>query len=228
LHPLAHQDPDEPFDLCDERGRPIGQIKPRALVHRDGDWHRSFHCWVVVPRDPGGPDIVLQQRTPQKETWGGLWDVSVGGHYRAGEGIAGGLREIAEELGLQVAADELIHVGWRREEVFYPNGLIEREIQDVFFLRRELELAAFAPDPSEVTAVALVPAGALARLAAGGSARLEAPGGPVLASGHVNAGTVVLSRGTLVPRTRHYYRKAARVAEALTRGETAVRRRRWW
>jgi isopentenyldiphosphate isomerase len=229
-----HQDPDEPFDLCDERGRPIGRIKPRAQVHRDGDWHRSFHCWVVAPGRvvaPGeraGPAIVLQQRTPAKETWGGLWDVSVGGHYRAGEGLGGGLREIAEELGLQVAASELVHVGWRREEFFYPNGLIEREIQDIYFLRRELDLGTLAPDPSEVTAAALMPAAALARLADGRMTTVEVAGGPVRADGHVAPGTVVLAPESLVPRRDRYYRKAARFAVALARGEAAVQRRRWW
>jgi isopentenyldiphosphate isomerase len=224
----VHQDPDEPFDLCDERGRLIGRTKRRALVHRDGDWHRSFHCWVVVPGRPDGPAIVLQQRTPQKETWGGLWDVSVGGHYRAGEGLAGGLREIAEELGLRVIERELIHAGWRREQVFYPNGLIEREVQDVYFLRRELDLEALVPDPTEVTAVALGPAGALARLASGRLATLEVLGGPVLPDGHVDAGTVSLSREALVPRADDYYGKAARFAVALARGKIVVQRRRWW
>jgi isopentenyldiphosphate isomerase len=224
----VHQDPDEPFDLCDERGRLTGRTKRRALVHRDGDWHRSFHCWVVVPGGPNGPAIVLQQRTPQKETWGGLWDVSVGGHYRAGEGLAGGLREIAEELGLRVTEPELIHAGWRREQVFYPNGLIEREVQDVYFLRRELDLDALAPDPTEVTAVALVPAGALARLASGRLATLEVLGGPVLPDGHVDAGAVRLTRETLVPRADDYYGKSARFAVALARGEAVAHRRRWW
>src|SRR5436309_438836 len=106
----------ELIDLCDERGQLLGRTKPRALVHRDGDWHRSFHCWVVSPGSVDPPGIVLQRRAPAKETWGSLWDVSVGGHYAAGEGIEGGLREMREELGLRVAAEELLHVGWRREE----------------------------------------------------------------------------------------------------------------
>lgn len=223
-----HQDPHEPFELCDERGRPLGRSKPRALVHRDGDWHRSFHCWVVTAGEATEPGIVLQQRTPDKETWGGLWDVSVGGHYRAGEGIAGGLREIAEELGLRATADELIHVAWRREEVFYANGLIEREVQDVFFLSRPVRLESLAPAPDEVVGVAVVPAGALARLAAGRLARLEAPGGPVLPNGRVRPEVVLLTPDALVPRAGAYYRKVARVAEALARGEEAGRRPRWW
>jgi hypothetical protein len=112
--------------------------------------------------------------------------------------------------------------------VYYPNSLIEREIQDMFFLRRELDLGALAPDPSEVTAVGLVPAAELHRLAGNRLARLEVPGGPVLQDGHVEPGTVVLDPESLVPRLGDYYRKAARFAAALARGEAVVRRRRWW
>ncbi len=174
------------------------------------------------------PAIVLQQRTPAKETWGGLWDVSVGGHYRAGEGLIGGLREIAEELGLEVTERDLIHVGWRREQAFYPNGLIEREIQDIYFLLRAVDLGALAPDPDEVVAVALVPARSLARLAAGRLAQLDARGGPVGAGGRVTAGTVHLTTEGLVPRSGDYYRKVSQLARTLASGKGRIQRRRWW
>jgi ADP-ribose pyrophosphatase YjhB (NUDIX family) len=172
---------------------------------------------------------VLQQRSPQKETWGGLWDVSVGGHYRAGEeDISGGLREIAEELGLDVAARELIHVGWRREEAFYPNGLIEREVQDIYFLLRPVALTALAPEPGEVAAVAIVPATALGRLAAGRLSPVAVAGGPVDPDRHVANETIVLTPEQLVPRSGNYYGKATRLARALATGAATVRRRRWW
>ena len=39
--------PDELFDVLDAAGRPTGRAKRRADVHRDGDWHRALHCWVL-------------------------------------------------------------------------------------------------------------------------------------------------------------------------------------
>jgi isopentenyldiphosphate isomerase len=217
----------ELFDLCDRDGRPTGVRKLRPLVHRHGDWHRSFHCWVVSP-DLRGPRIVLQQRSPAKETWGGLWDVSVGGHYSAGEGLGGGIREIQEELGLTVAPDELVQVARRREEVFYPNGLIEREVQDVFFLQRELSTSDLRPEPSEVIAIALLPASSLERLASGRAARVLTIGGAVATDGRVESGRVTIDATALVPRADGYYVKAARFARGLAGGTAVVRRRRWW
>lgn len=216
----------ELLDLCDERGRPLGRAKRRDVVHRDGIWHRAFHCWVVVPQD-GEPKLLLQRRSLQKETWPGLWDVSVGGHYRAGEGIEGGLREILEELGLVVRAEDLLHAGWRREEVFYPNGLIEREIQDVFFLWREVRLPELRPGRAEVSAVAMVPVSALRRLGSGDPEPVRARGLQVDSRGRVKGTAHTLYPRDLVPRAGDYYGKAARFAIRHPDAPARVRRR-WW
>lgn len=216
----------EYFDLCDPRGRPTGRTKPRALVHRDGDWHRSFHCWVVTASDEG-PAVILQRRSFQKETWAGLWDVSVAGHYSAGEGVEGGLREIREELGLIVQQDELLHVAWRREEVFYPDGLIEREVQDVFFLRRDVDLPTLDPAPDEVIGLVLTPVDALDALARGALVSCAVLGrriGPRNAS----VETIELQPADLVPRAHDYYGKVTRFAARFARERPTIRRRRWW
>ena len=217
----------ELFDLYDRDGRPTGIRKLRPLVHHDGDWHRSFHCWVVTP-DADDPHIVLQRRSALKETWAGLWDVSVGGHYSAGESIEGGIREIREELGLVTTPEQLVHVGWRREEVFYPDGLIEREIQDVFFLLRELDLGDLRPEPSEVTEIAIISTTALRALASERSEREIAIGGRVGSDGRVEPCTIEVDAAALVPRSGNYYLKAARFARALANDTAVVRRRRWW
>ncbi len=217
----------ELFDLCDRDGKPTGERKARSLVHRDGDWHRSFHCWVVTMVN-GAPAIVLQKRSALKETWAGLWDVSVAGHYSAGEGIEGGLREMQEELGLEVTAEELIQTGQRREEVRYDNGVIEREIQDVYFLLRDVGLDGMRSDVAEVSAVTIVPAALLEGLVVGDPSSAEVPGGPVLADGRIGIGTLLIATAELVPRSDGYYAKATRAAIELASGEPAARQPLWW
>ena len=217
----------ETFDLCDDRGRPLGIAKDRELVHHDGDWHRSFHCWVVDTTAPAEPAVVLQRRSAAKQTSPGLWDVSVGGHYMAGEGIEGGLREMQEELGLEVDATQLVRAGWRREVVVFENGLIEREIQDVFFLFRPLWLAQLHPDPTEVSGLARVPLDTLYQLAQSRLADAVAPGARVAASGRLETLDVALSPSLLVPRSGRYYQKATRFARRFVLDGIRPRPR-WW
>src|SRR5260370_311632 len=83
-----------------------------------------------------------QRRAPTKQTWPGAWDVSAAGHFRPDEGLAGGLREIAEELGLTVAPGELVALKRHREVLLNPTGLCDREYQDVYLVHREEPLSA--------------------------------------------------------------------------------------
>src|SRR5687767_2706683 len=101
------QDPRELFDVVTADGRPTGRTKARAEVHRDGDWHRSLHVWVAGIGEDGEPFLTFQRRGFGKDTWPGLLDATVGGHYRAGEGLTEALREVEEEIGLRVTAGDL-------------------------------------------------------------------------------------------------------------------------
>mmetsp|Transcript_41605 Transcript_41605/g.94855 ORF Transcript_41605/g.94855 Transcript_41605/m.94855 type:complete len:212 (-) Transcript_41605:180-815(-) len=102
------QDPSEQFRLC--AAPPAGHggfadevvllegRKARALVHRDGDWHRSVHLWLY---HPASKSVVLQQRSVHKDTHPGLWDVSAAGHITGDDDVVTTVvREAEEELGL--------------------------------------------------------------------------------------------------------------------------------
>src|ERR671933_433987 len=51
-----------------------------------------------------------------KDTWPNKLDVTVGGHLGVGESVLDGIREVEEELGLTVVADELVSLGTRKVE----------------------------------------------------------------------------------------------------------------
>jgi isopentenyldiphosphate isomerase len=208
--------PDELVAVCDARGRPLAEGRPRGQVHRDGVWHRSFHCWVVraAPREPA---LVLQRRSPTKQTWPGAWDVSAAGHFRPDEGLTGGLREIAEELGLTVAASELVALKRHREVLRYPTGLRDREYQEVYLVRRDEPLSAYRPDPREVTGLVVLPARGIVALARGALPRLVGRGW-LLGAGGWSEQPVRLTRATLVPRAGRYYERVARAADRLLVG----------
>lgn len=159
----------ELFDLYDAQGHPLGVAKPRDEVHRDGDWHRSAHVWIFS----SDGRLLFQRRAADKDTWPRRLDASIGGHYRAGEeGRASVVREAWEELGLSVAPPELIPLGLRRVESREP-GVIDREIQDIYLLCRDLSPAAYQPQDDEIDALTLLDAWEAARLHDGTITRLD-------------------------------------------------------
>ncbi len=122
----------EILDIYDDQLNKIG-TKERDAVHRDGDWHRVFHCWVAY-RDTDGCDyMVLQRRGPDKDTFPNYLDIAAAGHYQAGETIRDGIREVREELGIEVDFDDLIPLGIRVGMIRYQS-LIDHQFADVFLL----------------------------------------------------------------------------------------------
>ena len=96
-------DASERLDVLDEHGIPTGTTKSRGEVHRDGDWHRAFQLWIVKE----GNYVLLQRRAKGKDLEPGKVDVTVGGHYRAGETLLDVVREVEQEIGLSVRPGEL-------------------------------------------------------------------------------------------------------------------------
>lgn len=139
----------ERLDIYDENLTHLG-IKDRAAVHRDGDWHRTFHCWVIYRGADNRDYIVMQKRGPDKELFPNLLDITAAGHYEAGEIPADGVREIREELGLEVDFNTLIPAGMRLGVARY-NGLIDHEFNDVFFLIYDAPLSAYRIQEEEVS-----------------------------------------------------------------------------
>ena len=140
--------------MLSKDGVRTGRAKPKADVHRDGDWHLASHVWLVTPDHR----VLLQRRSPVKENWPDLWDISVAGHVSAGESaIDAAIREAHEELGLALRANELTHLGTLRWHAVLNGGAyIENEFHEVFIASRELDLARLVLDPEEVADVALV------------------------------------------------------------------------
>lgn len=163
---MDQNDPEELLEVFDARGQPTGRAKSRAAVHADGDWHQTFHCWILR-RGPRGPEIVLQRRATHKDTFPSCWDAAAAGHWRFGESAEQAAREIVEELGIAVDFAQLTWRGCERIARGHPNGLIDREHHQVYVLRWDAPLTTYRPDPREVASLAAVAAADLLALAAG-------------------------------------------------------------
>jgi 8-oxo-dGTP pyrophosphatase MutT (NUDIX family) len=135
-----------------ERG---SAARDRRAVHRQGDWHRCFHC-VIVSGNGGERRLTLQRRGLDLEEYPGQIDVTVAGHLRAGEKLEdAATREIAEELGVEVSFDSMRAIGTYPLVVRTPQ-LWVRESTDVFVLRDERSVEAYRYDSTEVASLVSV------------------------------------------------------------------------
>lgn len=147
-----YTDPDELFDVLDSFGIPTGETKPRSLVHRDGDWHRSFHLWIIKD----GTHVLLQRRSRKKDLEGGKLDVTVGGHFGAGETLLEVVREVEEEIGLKVQLKDLHFIETRQGVRRYENA-VDREFVDVYVMRCDKALEEYFIQCDEVSVLYEVP-----------------------------------------------------------------------
>ncbi len=145
----------EILDIYDEDLKWLG-TKDRLAVHRDGDWHRVFHCWIAY-RDIDGCDyLVVQQRGPNTQTFPNMLDITAAGHYQAGESIRDGVREVREELGIDVDFDQLIPLGIHISVGRY-NDLVDRQFADVFLYIYDLDIADYRYQVEEVAGLLALP-----------------------------------------------------------------------
>jgi len=143
---------EEQFDILHSDGSPAGYALPRSQVHREGQWHRSVHIWVVDEWER----ILLQQRAFDKDSNPGLWDISAAGHISAGQDSLGAaVREVAEELGLIVDAQRLQFLFADQDQCVLQNGrFVDHEFHDIYLLRLlPGENRTIQPDPVELAGV---------------------------------------------------------------------------
>jgi isopentenyldiphosphate isomerase len=204
---------DELLDILDETGRPTGEIVSKTEAHRSGLWHRCFHCWICGS-DRGGSYLLLQRRAATKDTWPGYLDVTAAGHLAAGEKTLDGVREVEEELGLQVEPERLVPLGTRRVEQEIPAGC-DREFHDVFLLYDATPPGNLRLQREEVEAVFRLDLDNLEALHATGSAPAYE-----FAEGGASATRIRLEE--FVPQDEDYLGRVAGAARRLLSGASPL------
>ncbi len=144
--------PTELFDVLDDQGNWTGKTKARADVHREGDWHRSFHLWLVKDE----AYVLFQRRSKQKDLEANKVDVTVGGHFGAGESLAQVVREAEEEIGLRVSPKDLHYLDTFKVERFYKDA-VDREFEEVYVMKCNQPLEHYQLNCDEVTVLYEVP-----------------------------------------------------------------------
>lgn len=146
----------ELLDIVDENGCPTGQVTDRQTAHEKGICHRTAHVWLLRMKD-GRTEVLLQKRSDTKDSNPGCYDISSAGHIPAGEDyLESAVRELKEELGLEIEKNSLHYCGQRRikkEAVFYGKPFIDNQVSNVYYVWRNEYQNTFKLQQSEVSEV---------------------------------------------------------------------------
>ncbi|MBQ9833859.1 MAG: NUDIX domain-containing protein [Bacilli bacterium] len=149
---------EELIDVLDENGIKTGEILPRSVVHKQGLWHRIIVVAIVNEKN----EILMQQRSNNKDKNPGKWDISVTGHLSAGQdSLTAATREISEEvsvsLGYSVEVKDFRFMFSYRKEEQVSNDHYDRQYYDFFILRQKgLSADNIRFQASEVQAIKFV------------------------------------------------------------------------
>lgn len=128
----------ELIDVLDENGIKTGEVLSRDEVHKRGLWHRAIVVAIVNEKN----EILLQQRSANKEKNANMWDISAAGHISSGQdSLMAAAREISEEVSVSLGysvevKDFRFMFSYRKEQVFRED-FIERQFYDFFILRQK-------------------------------------------------------------------------------------------
>ncbi|PUB10579.1 NUDIX domain-containing protein [Paenisporosarcina sp. OV554] len=143
----------EHLKIFDECRNQLG-VATREEVHRIGYWHEAFHCWFVS-EEQGTNYIYLQLRSDTKKDYPNLFDITAAGHLLANETVQDGVREIKEEVGIDVPFQELVPLGVIDYCVIREN-FIDRELANVFLYKSDKTFDDFILQEEEVSGIVKV------------------------------------------------------------------------
>ncbi len=144
---------DEWIDILDLQGNYTGQRALKSEAHKKGLYHPTVHVWFHTKDGL----ILLQQRAKNKDTYPLRWDVSVAGHVGAGEQIIEtALREVEEEIGLNISKEDLVPLGTFKSVQTPAKDIIDCEFHHTFICSLGVDIKELKKQKSEVAGLKLI------------------------------------------------------------------------
>jgi isopentenyl-diphosphate delta-isomerase len=144
----------EYIDVLTDSGLRTGEILPRSEIHRLGKYHRAVHLYLFNSKN----EILLQRRALTVDHFPGVFSISVLGHISAGEFSSVTVRrEVEEELGIDASQLKIDFLFSYFSEAILHETYIDRQFNDIYVTRANLNLDVIQFDPSEVAEVKFVP-----------------------------------------------------------------------
>lgn len=129
----------EYWDLYDEAGQQTGEKHLRGTKVPERRFHKVVHIWIQNSRG----ELLMQKRSDTVDNCPGVW-ATTGGSVQAGEEpLVTAVRELEEELGLTVSAEELRYcLMVRRKDAFCYVYVLKKDIPVEELTLQECEVAS--------------------------------------------------------------------------------------
>ncbi|MDX8362601.1 MULTISPECIES: NUDIX hydrolase [Bacillaceae] len=192
----------ELIKVFDESQNECG-VATRDEVHKFGYWHETFHCWFIS-KDNGKDYIYFQKRSAIKKDYPNLLDITAAGHILANETMSDGVREVHEELGIQVTMEELVSLGIFKYCVIHEQ-LVDKEIANVFLFDYKSNMENFKLQKEEVSGIVKADFNHFSELWLGGRTHLNIVGFEIDENGRRLPIDQIVSKAEFVPHEQVYY-----------------------
>ena len=125
----------------------------KSDAHKNGWLHSCIHVWFYTHDG----QLLIQKRSPDKETFPDLWDVSVAGHVGSSEPkIDAAIRETAEEIGITITADDLEYIGKFTERHIHNPDFIDNEVHTVYVCKLKADINHLIIQEEELSEIKLI------------------------------------------------------------------------
>lgn len=144
---------EEYIDILDEHGVCTGNTCTKDHAHRYGYFHASVHVWFYT----SDGQLLIQKRASDKNTFPGLWDISVAGHVSAGESYeVAAYRECLEEIGVTIDPEKLLKIGVQKKQYQFSPTFTDSEFNHIYIYQLPVPFGELRMQEEEVEDLALI------------------------------------------------------------------------
>lgn len=132
----------EILDIYDENGNRTGRTMERGEP-ADGDYMLCVHMYIYNSKK----EFLIQQRSLNKSSYPGVWDITGGAVLSGEESRDAAKREVLEELGIDIRNADVSMVGRQKRD---------KNFVDIYFIEVEFDLDKCILQEEEVMAIKTV------------------------------------------------------------------------
>jgi len=128
----------EYWDLYDKNRKPLNKTHRRGIPLNDGEYHIAVYIVTINSNN----QILTTHRSPEKEQYPDLWEITAGSAVSGESSECAALRELFEETGIKASPNELVKIGTLMGNTAFI---------DVYMIRKDIDITSLIMQPGETT-----------------------------------------------------------------------------